>query len=368
MKYWELDTPSLLIDREILMENLRNMQAYADRQGVALRPHTKTHKMPQIAKWQEELGAQGIAVAKVGEAEVMAAHGLSDIFIANEIVGRPKLARIAALARNIQISFGVDSVYQIQEAEAVFSESGQTAEVLIEVEVGERRCGVDRDEDCPPLLDAIEASPHVHLRGFFGHDGNTYGAETVAACRKIAIEAQKKLVRFAKLARRRGLEAPVVSYGSTPPLVRQVEIVEGITELRPGTYALMDVSQGNALGTLNTCAASVLATVISTPNDQRVVLDVGAKGLTMQERTKGICNSRGKGVFLEHPEASIDRIFDEHAIVEDPALRRQVTVGQKLRILPVHICPVCNLYDRAYLLSGDQVVQELEISARGKLQ
>lgn len=159
-----------------------------------------------------------------------------------------------------------------------------------------------------------------------------------------------------------------VSYGATPTFMNHVDILPGITELRPGTYALMDASQGHAIGTLDRCAATVLATVISRPTAERTILDVGAKGLTMQSRTEGICATPGKGTLYDRPETHIAKAFDEHAIIHDPAFRDSVAVGDKVRIIPVHICPVCNLYERAYLISGDEVVQELDIAARGKLQ
>ena len=143
MQYIELDTPALLIDRERLTKNLKDMQSYADAHGVALRPHTKTHKCPEIAKMQLAAGACGIAVAKVGEAEAMAEAGLDDLFIANEIVGEAKLRRIAALAkRGVKLAFGVDTPCQVTAAESVFAQEGVSVPVLVEIEVGENRSGV----------------------------------------------------------------------------------------------------------------------------------------------------------------------------------------------------------------------------------
>ena len=159
-----------------------------------------------------------------------------------------------------------------------------------------------------------------------------------------------------------------VSYGATPTFMNHVPILPGITELRPGTYALMDASQGHAIGTLDRCAATVLATVISKPTDTRTILDVGAKGLTMQSRTEGICAVPGKGTLYDCPEVHIEKVFDEHAIILDRAFHDRVQIGQKVRVIPIHICPVCNLYDQAYLISGDDVVQTLPIAGRGKLQ
>ena len=153
MNYMELDTPALIIDREIMMDNLRFMQEYADRRHVALRPHTKTHKMPRLALIQEELGARGVTVAKVGEAEVMAEAGLRDIFIANEIVGESKLARIRELAKTVDISFGLDSIPQAEMIERAFAGAQKPARVLIEIEVGEERSGVIEEADYLELLE-----------------------------------------------------------------------------------------------------------------------------------------------------------------------------------------------------------------------
>lgn len=320
MKYSELDTPALLIDSVRLTENLIRMQDYANKNGVRLRPHTKTHKMPEIAKLQEQYGACGIAVAKVGEAEAMAEHGLRDIFIANEIVGREKLARIAALShKGVRISFGVDTPCQVTEAEAVFKEQQVRIPILIEIEVGEGRSGIIEESDFVALLDTIRNCPHISFQGIFSHDGNSYGAKNLAELEQISENAQQRTLLFAALAADHGMPCTAVSYGATPTFMHQVKVLEGITELRPGTYALMDASQGNAIGSLEHCAATVLSTVISKPTSQRTILDVGVKGLTMQERTIGICATPGKGTIFEYPDIHIDKVFDEHAILNDPS-------------------------------------------------
>ena len=369
MRYIELDTPALLIDRERLMKNLKDMQSYADAHGVALRPHTKTHKCPEIAKMQLAAGACGIAVAKVGEAEAMAEAGLDDLFIANEIVGEAKLRRIAALAkRGVKLAFGVDTPCQVTAAESVFAQEGVSVPVLVEIEVGENRSGVIEEADFLTLLDTLRTCPHVIFGGIFSHDGNSYGAADLPALLALSEGAQRRTLRFAALAAAHGMPCRTVSYGATPTFMNHVPILPGITELRPGTYALMDASQGHAIGTLDRCAATVLATVISKPTDTRTILDVGAKGLTMQSRTEGICAVPGKGTLYDCPEVHIEKVFDEHAIILDRAFHDRVQIGQKVRVIPVHICPVCNLYDQAYLISGDDVVQTLPIAGRGKLQ
>lgn len=369
MHYMDLDTPYLLLDEKRLRKNLADMQAYADAHHVALRPHTKTHKMPAIAQMQMQQGACGIAVAKVGEAEEMARAGLADILIANEIVGIQKWQRMAALVKaGCQLSFGVDAPCQVTGAEAVFAETGVCVSVQIEIEVGEERSGIIRDEDFLALLAAIRSCPHIHFKGLFSHDGNTYRAKDLAECKALAAKAQQRTVHFAQLAHEQGMACEVVSYGATPTFMNHIDILPGITELRPGTYALMDAAQGHAIDDWSRCAATVLATVISKPTDTRTILDVGAKGLTKETRTEGICSTRGMGMLYDFPGVSIDSLFDEHAIILDRGFHDRVQIGDKVRIIPVHICPVCNLYDKAALLDGETVKAILPISCRGKIQ
>ena len=368
MKFVELETPALLIDREVMVDNLTFMQNYADENSVHLRPHTKTHKIPEIAKLQEELGAKGITVAKVGEAEVMAKHGLTDIFIANQIVGKSKIERIRKLAESIEISFGIDDLYHVKEIEAVFEGAEKKAQVVVEIEVGENRSGVIEENAFRTLLESIKASKNVEFKGVFSHDGHSYKAENLDECREIFIDSVERTLRFAEIAEEMGLKSTVVSIGSTPSLMQNYEIPDGITEIRPGTYVLMDASQANVIGTYDRCAATILTTVISKPTAERVITDVGAKGITAQRRTKGITKTDGLGYIKGFDDVHISDVFDEHAIIYNEKFRDQVSIGDKVEIIPNHICPVCNLHEKAYLISNGEVVEELTVECRGKLQ
>lgn len=368
MKYTELDTPALLIDKQRMLDNIAYMQAYADKNRVLLRPHTKTHKMPALAKLQRAYGCAGITVAKVGEAEVMADNGQSDIFIANEIVGRQKLERIRALARQIGISFAVDTPSQVIEADRVFAEESAPAELLIEIEVGENRSGVIEESDFIALLEAIKRCPHVRFKGVFSHEGHCYNADNLEDCRLKFIESQRRTLRFARLAEAAGLPCRVVSIGSTPSLMQGFDIMEGITEIRPGTYILMDASMAAAVGTMERCAATILTTVISRPTAERVITDVGAKGITAQKRTVGISATPGLGTVKHMPNVHVYDVYDEHAIFMSKALHDATRVGDKIEIIPVHICPVCNLHENAYLVENGEVVETIPVLCRGKLQ
>ncbi|WP_042357676.1 D-TA family PLP-dependent enzyme [Bacillus rubiinfantis] len=368
MNYVELDTPALLIDKEIMLHNLRSMQQYAERSLVQLRPHTKTHKTPALAKLQMEIGAAGITVAKVGEAEVMAENGLADIFIANEIVGKGKLERIRKLSESIHIAFGIDHPLQVREIDEMFSGASKKAQVLVEIEVGEQRSGIIEEDDFKALLEAVKASNNVEFRGVFSHDGHTYKAENWDECKRLYTESVNRTLHFATLAEEMGLKPQVVSIGSTPPFMLNFEIPEGITEIRPGTYIFMDASQSNVIGSYGRCAASVLTTIISKPTKERVITDVGAKGITAQTRTQGLTTTKGFGKIKEFDDVFVHGVFDEHAIIYNEKFRNQVEIGDKVQIIPNHICPVCNLYEKAYLISNGEVVDELAVACRGKLQ
>lgn len=368
MTYDELDTPALLIDKRVMMENIAVMQQYADGQQVKLRPHTKTHKTPRLAKVQEEMGASGMTVAKVGEAEVMASYGLTDIFIANQIVGETKLKRIRKLAESIHISFGIDCVEHVHQIEDVFRKAEKKAEVLIEIEVGEERSGVIEESDFRQILQAIQTCEFVHLKGIFSHDGHTYKAESKAHCQALYEDAVNRTLQFAQIAEEAGMVLEVVSIGSTPPFLFQFDIPKGVTEIRPGTYILMDASQSNVLGTFSHCAATVLTTVISKPTKSRVITDVGAKGLTAQTRTKGLTKTKGLGKVKEYDDVFVSSVFDEHAIIYHEDFRQSVDIGEKVQIIPNHICPVVNLHEKAYLIQDGEVVEELVVACKGKLQ
>lgn len=253
--------------------------------------------------------------------------------------------------------------------EKVFQDSDQPAQVLIEIEVGENRSGVVEEGDFIKLVNMIKQCSHVHLKGVFSHDGHTYKAKDLEELRQLYHASQERTLRFAQLAKEQGANIETVSIGSTPPLMHDFGVMEGITELRVGTYILMDASQGNAIGSYDQCAATIMTTVISRPTHERVITDVGAKGITMQSRSVGICATTGLGYIkgFDH-DVHIDQVYDEHAIIYDKKFRNQVAIGDRLEIIPNHICPVCNLYDVAYLISGDEVVEEIPIATRGKLQ
>lgn len=363
--YMELDTPSLLIDVKQVEKNILAMQARADELGVKLRPHTKTHKMPYFAKMQVDAGACGIAVAKVGEAEVMADNGMGDIFIANEIVGIQKYERLRALHERIKIRSGVDNCFQVDQIEAVFANAHRPYEVLMELEVGENRSGVIADDQIIELTEYIKSKRNVVLKGIFSHEGHTYKARDAQNCRQLAEESYRRTLRAADLIRSCGIELEVISIGATPSILNQ-SFLKGITELRLGTYIFMDMGQSRAIGDYGSCAATILAAVMSKPTNSRVVLDAGAKALVPQNRSEGICATGGFGCVMGDEDVIVSSMFDEHGLIEDKGFYGRISLGDKVRIIPSHICPTVNLYDEAVLISDGEVLETIPVLCRGK--
>ena len=366
-KYQEIDTPALLVDKDILLKNIKDMQQRCDRLEILLRPHIKTHKSPDIAKMQLEDGAAGITVAKLGEAEVMVENGINDIFIANQIVGAQKIQRLINLQRKANIIFGVDSAENVEEIDRAFGEAGLRANVLIEVDTGELRCGITSKERMQTLVEALSKTKNIDVLGVFTHEGFVYKTTSMEHCLEQFLTVQEEVLEYSKLAEKLYKDTPIISVGATPSAWLAESVLPGITEIRPGTYALMDVGQANAINNYDRCAASVLVTVLSKPTHERIICDVGAKGITAQTRTEGICKTQGYG-RIKNTNASGNGVYDEHMIINNEDISKLLQVGDKIEIIPNHICPVCNLYENIFLVSNGVIDSVIPVTCRGKMQ
>ncbi len=370
MKKWELDTPALVVDGAALRRNIERMQALADRFGVRLRPHTKTHKSPEIARLQVEAGAAGITVAKVGEAEVMAAAGLGDILIANQVIGAPKLRRLVELAARVRLAVLVDSREGVAELARAFRVAGERLDVLIEVDTGKGRCGLSDDAAIAALADAVADTGALRLRGVETHEGHVpEGAGGPDELEARATAAGRRIVEVAEMLRGRGHTVEEVSVGSTPAAPYTAS-VPGVTEMRPGTYVFNDVNQMRIdQATPDDCALAVLATVISRPSADRAVLDAGSKSLFAEPARPGfdLPGYDGFGYIREVPAARIVALSEEHAVVRVPEAGFPA-IGAKVEIIPNHVCPAVNLHDELHLLDGEDVVTVWPIEARGKVR
>jgi len=359
----ELDTPSLLVDLDRLEANLDRMARLARAADLKLRPHTKTHKTIEIARLQMEGGAAGVTVAKVGEAEVMAGAGIEDIFIAHQVVGGAKIERLVELAKRVQVAVGVDSLEVASPLATAFAQEGMRLPVVMEVDVGLHRCGV-APEEAPELARQLNMLPGVNLVGIFTYPGQVYAArsenevEGVAAfeCRTMA-EIAQRLAPIAEVSDR-------VSGGSTPTASHYTAGC-GLTEMRPGTYVFNDRTQIDRWSASSgDCALSVLATVVSTPEEGRAVLDAGSKALASDLA----CTSPGHGMLKEDNGAVLVKLNEEHGFLDlsEPSVR--LRVGDKVEVIPNHCCVVCNLFDEMVAVRGGEMVETWPIAARGKLR
>jgi len=358
-------TPYLLIDGTQLERNILRMANVARENGIALRPHVKTHKIPRIAREQLEAGAAGITVAKLSEAEVMADGGIEDIFIAYPLVTEAKIRQAVRLGERVRLIVGVDSL----EGARRLSEAaeGPNLEVRLEVDTGLRRTGIPRDE-AVGLAGEIESMGNLDLTGIYTYRGAVLGGSKTLELEKAGLEEGRVMVSLAEQMRERGIRIEDVSVGSTPT-AEYVAKVEGVTEIRPGTYVFYDRMQAR-LGacSLDDCAAVVVCTVVSRPTGDLAIIDGGSKTFATDVAPGADpLNLEGYGHIVGYPDAVLERLTEEHGMLsvdEDCDLE----VGDTLQIIPNHICSTVNLHDQVYLVGEDGAVEERRVAARGKVR
>lgn len=358
-----LPTPCLIVREDRLAANLDRAQAFADAQGVALRPHAKTHKSPALAREQIARGAVGVCVAKLGEAEAFADAGLADLVMANTTVGAVNAVRAARLARRIAFAIGVDHARQVDDLDAAGRAEAVRIPVRIEVDLGAGRGGLP-PEEVPSFASWARERQGIVLQGLYAYEGFTYDVPDRTALHERHLAAQRTLVDLAAVVAPAFPSPPIVSLGSTPSLSAEVPLLDGVDEIRPGTYPFLDAAQAALAGGLDRCAAHVLATVVSRIGD-RAVLDAGSKSLTSDTRAGGVCATRGHGVLDGH-DLVLDRLSEEHGVIEGPGTS-VLEVGQRVRIVPNHVCPVVNLFGRLILVRGDRVTRVLDATTRGRV-
>jgi D-serine deaminase-like pyridoxal phosphate-dependent protein len=359
-----LDTPLIAVDEAALHQNIAEMAALAASHGVALRPHAKTHKSPHIAGLQLAAGAVGITCAKLGEAEVFAREGgVHDILIAYPLVGEPKLRRLLRLMDEARITVAVDSVAAAAALSQTMHDAGRTLDVYVEVNTGQDRAGARAGEDAVDLAGAIARMPGLRVVGVMTHEGHA-GASAPDAIERIATAAGQALVETANAMRARGIEIRHVSVGSTPSSWF-TPAVPGVTEMRPGTYVFNDNNafRHGRIGPEH-CAARVVATVVSRPAPDRAIIDAGSKALALDPSP----SHAGHGYIVGHAEATIARLSEEHGVVLLPPDTDGFAVGDRLEIIPNHICPVINLTDELVVVRDGRVVDRWPVAARGKVR
>ena len=382
-----LPTPALLIEQSRLQANLTAMQAQADANDVALRPHTKTHKSVALANEQRNRGAEGLTVATVKEAETFIDAGFDDVRVAYPVTGRNKHERLRALRADSKISFTVDTVAGADQASAVYAEADIPVDVLIEVDVGHGRCGVHWADDAAAVTLArrIASLPGLTLAGILTHAGQAYSGpsngETEAdALRRASRQERDRMLSVASaLAEADGVNVTPdnfeISVGSTPSMAAFTNATRDgfrVTEIRPGNYVMHDAMQV-ALGaaTLGDCALTVRTTVVSTQQKPdgtaHAFVDAGKKVFT----TDTGYGTDGHGIALAdaaqmrpHPDLHVDHLSEEHGWLTMTG-DADLTVGDRLRIVPNHACVTVATQDTLHVVDGPSVVDRWSVDARG---
>ena len=354
-----IDTPAVVIDLDIVERNASRLGQALEARGIALRPHAKTHKSVALARIQLEAGARGLTVGNLGEAEVFAAAGLDDLFVAYPVWAEgPKAARLGALhdLRGLRLSVGFDSIEGAERLAAAVRGSSRPLAVVLELDPGNRRTGapVDRAGE----LAAAARDLGLDVRGVFTHGGHAYapGAAAPAGAEEVATLA----IGAAALASE-GIEPVVISAGSTPTQLSAA--VAPVNEMRAGTYLIGDRQQW-AIGAVppDGVAIAVAATVVSSAVDGQVVLDAGAKTLTKDVASYLTVH----GVLPAYPDAVLERVSDYHGVVRIPPGTPSPRVGEVVAVIPNHVCPVIDLRDSFIATRNGEIVGVWPVDARGR--
>ena len=360
----EIETPALLVDLDILDRNLRRVAEYARAHRLRLRPHTKTHKSVMLAKRQLALGAAGLTVAKVSEAEVMLGAGPADMLVAFPIVGRGKLARLMEVARRTHVTVALDSLAAARALSEAAREAGIEVGVLVEFDAGLGRVGVAPGETLLALARAVRELPNLAFHGLTFYPGHIkdLGDEGTRAMADLTALVARIRADFERC----GIPVEIVSGGSTPTLFHSHEIA-GLTEIRPGTYLFNDVNTVRSGGcAMEDCAATILATVVSAARPGHMIIDGGSKTFSSDRPVNSADVSFGH--VVEAPTARFHKMNEEHGFIDLTGTGREFSIGDRVHVIPNHICVAVNLHERVYGVRGDRVEEIWSVDGRGKLQ
>ena len=359
----EVDTPALIVELDALEANLERMAGFARERGLRLRTHAKMHKCTALARRQLALGAVGVCCQKVSEAEVMVAGGVVDVLISNEVVGAPKLARVAALARQARIGVCVDDADTVRALSAAAARAGTHVDVYIEIDVGARRCGVAPGAAALELARVVAGLPGLRLMGLQAYHGSAQHLRTPAERAAAIAEAARQAKLSRDLIIAAGLNCAIITGAGTGTF--ELEAGSGVyNELQPGSYAFMDADYGrNVTPVPFAHSLFILASVMSRSPDH-AVLDVGLKTHAVDSGMPLVhADAAGRPLTgLEYRKAS-----DEHGVVFAAAGSALPALGAKLRLIPGHIDPTVNLHDWLIGVRAGKVAELWPIDARGAM-
>lgn len=354
----EIPTPAVLADRGRVAANIRAMQEVCTAHRVELRPHIKTHKMVAVGRMQLAAGARGFTCAKLGEAEAMLPSGVERIFVAHSLVDPLQAPRVAALAERLgELRVAATSAPQAEALARLARRAGRRLEVMLAVDTGLGREGVRSRDEAQSLAAQIARSPDLELRGFYTHEGQLYGvprAEQSARC--AAVVAQLAAVRDA-------IDPALPIWPGCSVSARRMAETGRVQAVRPGSYVFGDLSLTQVSGVMapGDEAIHVLATVIDLPEPGLALIDAGSKTLSGDKTPAGAHAASADGRDL-----TVVRVNEEHGYLRGadvPSLR----IGDRLRLVPAHVCTVINLHDAVVVVEGENVIDRWPVDARGRV-
>jgi 3-hydroxy-D-aspartate aldolase len=362
----EIPTPALLLDLDRFERNIQKMAQYVKSVGKKLRPHSKTHKCPEIALRQIAAGAVGVCVAKVGEADAMAAAGVRNLLITTEVVGSEKIGRLLeVLARQPETLVVVDHPDNVAELGQAMERAGRVLNLLVDVDVGGRRTGVQPGEPALELAKSVRRQPALNLRGLQGYAGHCAHVLGFEERRRVSRRWMSRLMKTREVFEKNGLPVDIVSGGSSGTFNIDSEL-EGLTELQSGSYCVMDLEYrkigGKSGGAYDDfeMALTVLTTVISVPSAEMAMIDAGLKSFSTDKPFVPEA--------VEWPGVEYSWAGDEHGRLTVTEVGRLPRLGERIEFFPPHCDPTINLYDRIYAMRGDKVEAVWEIAGRGRSQ
>jgi D-serine deaminase-like pyridoxal phosphate-dependent protein len=359
----DLETPAIVVDLDVMERNLSRMADYCRSKNLRLRPHTKSHKIPELAKHQIGYGARGITVAKIGEAEVMLDAGITDILIAYPIIGRGKAEKLADLATRANITVALDSEEVAREISNEANKRKVRIGVLVELDVGFRRCGLTNEDELLALAQKIAGLPSLEFEGVMFFPGHFVVGPNERA--KLLVGVNDLLTRAITKFEKAGVPLSTVSGGSTPT-AREGHSFRGVNEIRPGMYIFNDRNMvGIGIADVEDCALSVITTVVSTSVSGRAIIDAGSKTLSSDQYLAG--DGRGFGLVKGDPDAELDHLSEEHGHLNISRSSHKYRVGERLTITPNHVCSTVNMHNRIHGVTGEQVETVWEVAGRGKV-
>lgn len=348
----EVGTPALVVDLDVVERNIAKAQAYCNAAKIKSRPHIKTHKSAFFAKMQIDSGATGITCQKLGEAEIMAAAGMTDILVTYNLLGEEKVGRLGRLLQTTNVTAVADNPVTISGLPRAAEIGGRTLDVVIECDTGRKRAGVESVGEAIELARVIASTPGLSFAGFVFYPPD----QQMSGSQRFLDDALRGV-------REHGLEPRIVSTGGTPNL-SQLGDLKGMTEHRAGTYIFNDrMMMAKGMASLEDCAVTVVTTIVSRAGPERGIMDAGSKTLTSD--TGG--GLEGFGHVIEYPNIQVAGFAEEHGFLDLSKSNDRPQVGTVMNVIPNHVCVVVNMFDRIVLTRDFEIIGDTPIEARGKI-